>query len=440
MNNVRNGINIFTFTNRSKLKGIYLLIWFGTNNAYYMNGDMYCNSKLSMVSEKVFQVKVELNDDNIYDRRRSSYHGSGSCELKIEAWYNTYHKLMFYFENLNLDCSEGHLEFFVVQNTDSRVTGLEHDVCGPNKPKGVFTVDTRFLQIKYIPRKSQQILDVFSVIITAFREDTCPRYAHKCANSRCIDEDLACNGYDSCGDGSGCNLGTGAIVGIVIGSLASGAFLIILMNLDSHQERNQTAAVRHDDFPTRDQTSYSLADDTSTRDQAPYPIFSTAVTETDSEIRTQANQEDSLPSYTALFGNNPMENRQYHFTMISGSNLTNIQSSTNSSTSIQPNFLANGQEEQNENAGQPPSYTEVFGKIPVGNKQYHGTLNERNLTRIQSSMNTVTREQPNFLTNNQEEQNETITQPPSHTQISRNITSGVNDLERPTRTILETPI
>ncbi|XP_045167671.2 uncharacterized protein LOC123530961 [Mercenaria mercenaria] len=189
-----------------------------------------------------------------------------------------------------------------------------------------------------------------------------------------------------------------------------------VLNLDSHQEGIQNTVVRHDDFLSRDQTSYPLSQDTSAQDQGLYTVSSTAVTETDSEIMTQTNQEDLLPSYTALFGDNPVENRQYHNTL-SGRNLTN------------------GQEEENENTTQPPSYTKLFGNNPVG-RQYHETLNER----IQSSMNNATREQQNFPANSQEEQNEDSTQSPLHTEISRNITLGVNNMERPARAVLETPI
>jgi hypothetical protein len=78
----------------------------------------YCNSKLNMASEKIDQLKLVLDNDNIYNNNRG-----WSCEIKIETWYNSYNKIMFYFEHLNLDCREGHLEFYVLQNKDTHVKG-----------------------------------------------------------------------------------------------------------------------------------------------------------------------------------------------------------------------------------------------------------------------------------------------------------------------------
>ena len=60
-------------------------------------------------------------------------------------------------------------------------------------------------------------------------ESSCPTYGHVCKNSRCIDDDVACNGYNSCGDDSGCDLGTAAIVGIVIGGIIGLGMIISLV-------------------------------------------------------------------------------------------------------------------------------------------------------------------------------------------------------------------
>lgn len=198
-----------------------LLIRTGACGMYYMEN--YCEKTFSFIWNSENQIQLELNDDGIYNASPYIH----TCESTFEAWYTTYPKLMFYFEHLNLDCDEGHLEFFREESGQRRVSGLESNICG-NKPQEVFAVDSRYFRIKYVPKKRQHISNVFSIIITAYSED-CPSYAYQCDNSRCIDMDIRCNGYDSCGDGSGCDLETGVIIGIVVGSVAGLAFIVSLI-------------------------------------------------------------------------------------------------------------------------------------------------------------------------------------------------------------------
>ncbi|KAM7300241.1 hypothetical protein ISCGN_020805 [Ixodes scapularis] len=50
----------------------------------------------------------------------------------------------------------------------------------------------------------------FEAIVTAFREGSrCTSTEFKCNNNRCVSDNLACDGYDNCGDGSdeGCGVG-----------------------------------------------------------------------------------------------------------------------------------------------------------------------------------------------------------------------------------------
>ena len=49
--------------------------------------------------------------------------------------------------------------------------GLSYKVCGKRrKPEGVFTVDSRYLRIKYVPKRSQLIHEIFTIIITSYGE------------------------------------------------------------------------------------------------------------------------------------------------------------------------------------------------------------------------------------------------------------------------------
>ncbi|XP_053390042.1 uncharacterized protein LOC128552973 [Mercenaria mercenaria] len=189
----------------------------------------YCNDEFSFLWKSEYQVRLELNAYKIYETKGDNYPYDkvGYCVTTFEAWLTRYPKFMFYFEDLNLDCNKGHLEFYIGDFSDTRVKGLETDICGADKPQGVYTVDERYFRIKYFPKRSHYSSDIFSIIITTYGpEGTCPSYAHVCANSRCIDDNLVCNGNKSCGDNSGCELSTGAIVGIVIGSLVGLALLV----------------------------------------------------------------------------------------------------------------------------------------------------------------------------------------------------------------------
>ena len=74
----------------------------------------YCSSELSFIWETIYQAKLELSDNFIYDRKSSyyPYQRLGYCEITLEAWITRYPKFMFYFDDLDLDCDKGHLEFY----------------------------------------------------------------------------------------------------------------------------------------------------------------------------------------------------------------------------------------------------------------------------------------------------------------------------------------
>ncbi|XP_060600493.1 uncharacterized protein LOC132753942 isoform X2 [Ruditapes philippinarum] len=191
----------------------------------------FCNQELRLPLQWIYQTKLQLTDDDLFEKPDSDYpyNRLGYCETIIETWYYSFTRLMFYFEDLDLDCDKGHLEFYVGENSDDRIKGLEDDICGKSKPAGVFKVNSRYIRIKYVPVESQLISNVFSIIVTSFGYDSdgsCPSYGYVCDNSLCIEENIRCNGFDSCGDGSGCDLTGAALIGVVIGGIV-GVLLII---------------------------------------------------------------------------------------------------------------------------------------------------------------------------------------------------------------------
>lgn len=74
----------------------------------------YCGEELSMIISSVHQFKLELNDRSLFE--------DGPCETHIEAWFS-YPKIMFYFDELDLDCNDGYLQFFSGRNYSTRVEG-----------------------------------------------------------------------------------------------------------------------------------------------------------------------------------------------------------------------------------------------------------------------------------------------------------------------------
>ncbi|XP_060600495.1 uncharacterized protein LOC132753942 isoform X3 [Ruditapes philippinarum] len=140
----------------------------------------FCNQELRLPLQWIYQTKLQLTDDDLFEKPDSDYpyNRLGYCETIIETWYYSFTRLMFYFEDLDLDCDKGHLEFYVGENSDDRIKG------------------------------------------------SCPSYGYVCDNSLCIEENIRCNGFDSCGDGSGCDLTGAALIGVVIGGIV-GVLLII---------------------------------------------------------------------------------------------------------------------------------------------------------------------------------------------------------------------
>ncbi|XP_060600497.1 uncharacterized protein LOC132753943 [Ruditapes philippinarum] len=136
----------------------------------YTRMEDYCSNEISFIAYTVYQTQLQLTDNNLFEKRNPNhpYDRLGYCETTVKGWYTSFNKLMFYFEDINLDCDKGHLEFYAGERSYARIEGLEVDVCGKSKPEGAFTADSQYIRIKYVPVKYQIISNVVSIVITSF--------------------------------------------------------------------------------------------------------------------------------------------------------------------------------------------------------------------------------------------------------------------------------
>ena len=67
----------------------------------------------------------------------------------------------------------------------------------------------------------------------------CASYEYACDSGRCIDADLSCSKYKSCGDGDSCRISSGAIAGIIIGCLAGAGIVVIIVVIMCCRRRNR---------------------------------------------------------------------------------------------------------------------------------------------------------------------------------------------------------
>ena len=89
-------------------------------------------------------------------------------------------------------------------------------------------------------------LDNIITFITSL-SDECPSFAYECDNSRCIDKDISCNGFNSCGDNSSCSpsssLSTESLVGIAIGCTVTVLFLVAMTVFCTYNRRHNRSNI-----------------------------------------------------------------------------------------------------------------------------------------------------------------------------------------------------
>ncbi|KAH3771223.1 uncharacterized protein LOC127844246 isoform X1 [Dreissena polymorpha] len=180
-----------------------------THGISYKNMDDYCGSRISMDGDN--QLSLYFSDDD-------------ECEVTI-ATTSQFPNMMLYFERFSVGCIYGTVTIRNKYGEPS--SGLPESLCGYVSSSKVYTHNGD-VKIKYVSKNGWTYAS-FSLIATLYSDSsTCGRWDHVCANGRCIDQDLKCNGYNSCGDNSGCSddnnessvsgvsIGVGISVGVIV--------------------------------------------------------------------------------------------------------------------------------------------------------------------------------------------------------------------------------
>ena len=71
-----------------------------------------CDTEISMILRSFYQGRFILSS-------ALNYYDAPTCDVEVESWYS-YNRMMFYFEEFNLTCQEGQLEFFDGDIADNR--------------------------------------------------------------------------------------------------------------------------------------------------------------------------------------------------------------------------------------------------------------------------------------------------------------------------------
>ncbi|XP_052229768.1 uncharacterized protein LOC127843912 isoform X2 [Dreissena polymorpha] len=151
--------------------------------------DDYCGSRIT------------LNDDH---QLALQFAYDYECKVTIETT-RQFPMMMLYFKSFSVSCLNGNV---TIRNQYGRPPdGLPEALCG-NVPSSKMYTSDGAVKIKYNPQKIGWTYgSFFTLIITLYSDSgTCPSWGHVCDNGWCIDAVLKCNGYNSCGNKSGCLL------------------------------------------------------------------------------------------------------------------------------------------------------------------------------------------------------------------------------------------
>ncbi|KAK3590996.1 hypothetical protein CHS0354_020354 [Potamilus streckersoni] len=202
---------------------LLIIIWIGayfqrtraTTKMYFMED--HCGGMVDFAQDDTSAASVQLTN-NI------SYNNNLDCTFQIRAHRGK--RLMIRFLNMDIEwgatCSDDYLIIFDGQIQDGKgVQGLRRRICGSVAPRDTYTTSGEIATLKF--RSNAYLSDEgFHILLTAYRssDSSCYMNEYQCrASLRCIENNLKCDQYDNCGDGSDeCWTASSAIIGCIVGA------------------------------------------------------------------------------------------------------------------------------------------------------------------------------------------------------------------------------
>ncbi|XP_076470416.1 uncharacterized protein LOC143300550 [Babylonia areolata] len=184
----------------------------------------YCGDLVDMAHRNLVTVHLRLTE-------RAVYRPHMSCTFGVRAPPGD--KLLMVVQWMDIAEGRNHLacaDYLSVWNGDfsnrtGYVEGLDARLCGDAAPAPVTSLGRSMLL--HFDSNKYEDGSGFEIVFTAYHEGECSKGEFHCDNGRCIDERLACDDYDNCGDDSdSCILSAGKVVVAVV--VTTIVFLLIV--------------------------------------------------------------------------------------------------------------------------------------------------------------------------------------------------------------------
>ncbi|CAL1547869.1 unnamed protein product [Lymnaea stagnalis] len=203
-----------------KCVGVLLLSW-----ASYV----FCKPEEVVLDRECNAVRFLYNSDIVVVKNWSLVPTDGSnCTLgflAFSAYHNRENPSRIHVSVLHVSlpgtkppCDRNRLD--VIDSDKITLLSGPGGICGEYSHSFDSTKDAVYLRLT---SSNATINGKIRVLVSAFSTDVCDTDKEfSCDNGRCVDDTMACDGYDDCGDNSdeeeGCLMSTGTIVAIVVGS------------------------------------------------------------------------------------------------------------------------------------------------------------------------------------------------------------------------------
>ncbi|CAH1245073.1 TMPRSS15 [Branchiostoma lanceolatum] len=191
------------------------------------------------------------------------YPGGLDCQLTLSADSGKYIHIKVI--SLSIDCDGDSLSVYrggsvaLFELLGSPICGTSSQSAFTTEEGGYFSLTNKMTLHFVTDSGSASEGSGFKIVYAAYDTGPCSPSDFQCSNSRCVSAELACDMHDHCGDdsdetscinGSTSNLGTGKIVGIIVGAiivvifLATGlAYFICFRRRDNNQISKSPAVV-----------------------------------------------------------------------------------------------------------------------------------------------------------------------------------------------------